>query len=330
MSEYQSEDRNLALDSVRVSEAAALASARWMGRGDEQAADQAAGDAMRQALNVLDIDGVVVIGEGERDEVPMLHVGERVGTGKGPRLDIALDPLEGTTITAKGGPNAISCLAMAPRGGFLNAPDVYMHKIAVGGGLPAGIIDINDPPAANLARLALAKRVEVADLVVCILDRPRHEQLIADVRAAGARIRLIGDGDVAGVIATSRPGSGIDIYMGSGGSSEGVLAAAALRCIGGQFQGRLIFRNEREKARARRLGIEDLERVYDAEDLAKGDVTFTATGVTDGTMLKGVRRVGDRLFTESIVMRSKSGTVRLIEAEHNLHRKGAYVPHFNH
>jgi fructose-1,6-bisphosphatase II / sedoheptulose-1,7-bisphosphatase len=281
-------------------------------------------------LNVLDIDGVVVIGEGERDEVPMLHVGERVGTGKGPRLDIALDPLEGTTITAKGGPNAIACLAMAQRGGFLNAPDVYMHKIAVGGGLPAGIIDINDPPAANLARLAEAKRVEVADLVVCILDRPRHEQLIADVRAAGARIRLIGDGDVAGVIATSRPGSGIDIYMGSGGSSEGVLAAAALRCIGGQFQGRLIFRNEGEKARARRLGIEDLERVYDAEDLAKGDVTFTATGVTDGTMLKGVRRVGDRLFTESIVMRSKSGTVRLIEAEHNLHRKGAYVPHFNH
>jgi fructose-1,6-bisphosphatase II / sedoheptulose-1,7-bisphosphatase len=315
---------------VRVSEAAALAAARWMGRGDEQAADHAAGDAMRQALNVLDIDGVVVIGEGERDEVPMLHVGERVGTGKGPRLDIALDPLEGTTITAKGGPNAIACLAMAQRGGFLNAPDVYMHKIAVGGGLPAGIIDINDPPAANLARLAEAKRVEVADLVVCILDRPRHEQLIADVRAAGARIRLIGDGDVAGVIATSRPGSGIDIYMGSGGSSEGVLAAAALRCIGGQFQGRLIFRNEGEKARARRLGIEDLERVYDAEDLAKGDVTFTATGVTDGTMLKGVRRVGDRLFTESIVMRSKSGTVRLIEAEHNLHRKGAYVPHFNH
>ena len=330
MSEYQSEDRNLALDSVRVSEAAALAAARWMGRGDEQAADHAAGDAMRQALNVLDIDGVVVIGEGERDEVPMLYVGERVGTGKGPRVDIALDPLEGTTITAKGGPNAIACLAMAPRGGFLNAPDVYMHKIAVGGGLPAGIIDINDPPAANLARLAEVKRVEVEDLVVCILDRPRHEQLIADVRTAGARIRLIGDGDVAGVIATSRPGSGIDVYMGSGGSSEGVLAATALRCIGGQFQGRLIFRNEGEKARARRLGIEDLDRVYDGEDLAKGDVTFTATGVTDGTMLKGVRRVGDRLFTESIVMRSKSGTVRLIEAEHNLHRKGAYVPHFSH
>ncbi len=330
MSDYQSEDRNLALDSVRVSEAAALASARWMGRGDEKAADQAAVDAMRQALNVLDIDGLVVIGEGERDEAPMLYIGEPVGTGKGPRLDIALDPLEGTTITAKGGPNAIACLAMAPRGGFLNAPDVYMQKIAVGGGLPAGIVDINDSPAANLARLAEAKDVEVEDLVVCILDRPRHEQLIAEVRAAGARIRLIGDGDVAGVIATSRPGSGIDIYMGSGGSPEGVLAAAALRCIGGQFQGRLIFRNDEERARARRLGIEDLDRVYDIDDLAKGDVTFTATGVTDGTMLKGVRRVGDRLFTESIVMRSKSGTVRLIEAEHNLHRKRAVVPHFSH
>jgi fructose-1,6-bisphosphatase II / sedoheptulose-1,7-bisphosphatase len=328
--EYQSEDRNLALDSVRVSEAAALASARWMGRGDEKAADQAAVDAMRQALNVLDIDGVVVIGEGERDEAPMLYIGEQVGTGKGPKLDIALDPLEGTTITAKGGPNAIACLAMASRGGFLNAPDVYMHKLAVGGGLPEGVIDINDPPATNLARLAEAKGVDVDDLVVCVLDRPRHEQLIMDVRAAGARIRLIGDGDVAGVIATSRPGSGIDIYMGSGGSPEGVLAAAALRCIGGQFQGRLIFRNEEEKARARKLGIEDLDRVYTINDLASGDVTFTATGVTDGTMLKGVRRVGDRLFTESIVMRSKSGTVRLIEAEHNLHRKGEVVPHFSH
>ena len=330
MSEYQSEDRNLALDSVRVSEAAALASARWMGRGDEKAADQAAVDAMRQALNVLDIDGVVVIGEGERDEAPMLYIGEVVGTGKGPKLDIALDPLEGTTITAKGGPNAIACLAMGPRGGFLNAPDIYMTKIAVGGGLPAGIIDITDPPAANLARLAEAKGVAVEDLVVCVLDRPRHERLIADVRATGARIRLIGDGDVAGVIATSRPGSGIDIYMGSGGSPEGVLAAAALRCIGGQFQGRLIFRNEEEKARARRLGIEDLDRIYHIEDLARGDVTFTATGVTDGTMLKGVRRVGDRLFTESIVMRSKSGTVRLVEAEHNLVRKSAVVPHFSH
>jgi fructose-1,6-bisphosphatase II / sedoheptulose-1,7-bisphosphatase len=330
MSEYQSEDRNLALDSVRVSEAAALASARWMGRGDEKEADQAAVDAMRQALNVLDIDGIVVIGEGERDEAPMLYIGEPVGTGKGPKLDIALDPLEGTTITAKGGPNAIACLAMASRGGFLNAPDVYMNKIAVGGGLPTGVIDINDSAQANLDRLAEAKGVAVDDLVVCILDRPRHERLIAEVRGTGARIRLIGDGDVAGVIATSRPGSGIDIYMGSGGSPEGVLAAAALRCIGGQFQGRLMFRNDEEKERARRLGIDDLERVYSIDDLAKGDVTFTATGVTDGTMLKGVRRVGDRLYTESIVMRSKSGTVRLIEAEHNLHRKSAVVPHFSH
>jgi len=330
MSEYQSEDRNLALDSVRVSEAAALASARWMGRGDEEAADQAAIDAMRDALNVLDIDGMVVIGEGERDEAPMLYVGERVGTGRGPKLDIALDPLEGTTITAKGGPNAIACIAMAPRGGFLDAPDTYMNKIAVGGGLPAGVIDINDTADANLKRLAEAKGVGVGDLVVCILDRPRHEQLIADVRAAGARIRLIGDGDVAGVIATSRPGSGIDIYMGSGGSPEGVLAAAALRCIDGQFQGRLLYRKDEEKERARRMGIEDLERVYHIEDLARGDVTFTATGVTDGTMLKGVRRVGEYVFTESIVMRSKSGTVRLIETEHHLGRKSAFVPHFNH
>ncbi|HRY24795.1 MAG TPA: class II fructose-bisphosphatase, partial [Geminicoccaceae bacterium] len=323
MTDYQSEDRNLALDSVRVTEAAALACARWMGRGDEKAADQAAVDAMRHALNVLDIDGVVVIGEGERDEAPMLFIGEEVGTGRGPKLDIALDPLEGTTITAKGGPNAIACLAMAARGAFLNAPDVYMQKIAIGGGLPQGVIGIEDSAGTNLGRLAEAKGVAVEDLVVCILDRPRHEKLIAEVRAAGARIRLIGDGDVAGVIATSRPGSGIDIYMGSGGSPEGVLAAAALRCIGGQLQGRLIFRNDEERARARKLGIEDLDRVYDVDDLAKGDVMFTATGVTDGTMLKGVRRVGDRLFTQSIVMRSKSGTVRLIEAEHNLPRKSA-------
>ncbi len=328
MTDYQSEDRNLALDSVRVTEAAALACARWMGRGDEKAADQAAVDAMRHALNVLDIDGVVVIGEGERDEAPMLFIGEEVGTGRGPKVDIALDPLEGTTITAKGGSNAISCLAMAPRGAFLNAPDVYMQKIAVGGGLPPGLIRIEDSAHANLTRLAEAKGMAIDDLVVCILDRPRHEKLIAEVRAAGARIRLIGDGDVAGVIATSRPDSGIDIYMGSGGSPEGVLAAAALRCIGGQLQGRLIFRNDEEQARARRLGIEDLDRVYDVDELARGDVMFTATGVTDGTMLKGVRRVGDRLFTQSIVMRSKSGTVRLIEAEHNLPRKVAVAPHF--
>jgi len=328
MDEYQMSDRNLALDSVRVTEAAALASARLMGRGDEKAADQAAVDAMRRALNVLEIDGTVVIGEGERDEAPMLYIGEKVGTGRGPKVDIALDPLEGTTITAKGGSNAISCLAMASAGGFLNAPDVYMDKLAVGGGLPPGLIDITKPPVWNLGRLAEAKGVAVEDLVVLILDRPRHQELIAAVRAAGARIRLISDGDVAGVIATARPESGIDIYMGIGGAPEGVLAAAALRCIGGQFQGRLVFRNDDERARARRLGITDLDRVYDLEDLAKGDVTFAATGVTDGTMLKGVKRIGQKIVTQSIVMRSKTGTVRLIEAEHNLSRKAGVVPHF--
>jgi fructose-1,6-bisphosphatase II / sedoheptulose-1,7-bisphosphatase len=328
MDEYQVSDRNLALDSVRVTEAAALASARLMGRGDEKAADQAAVDAMRRALNILDIDGTVVIGEGERDEAPMLYIGEKVGTGRGPKIDIALDPLEGTTITAKGGSNAISCLAMAPAGGFLNAPDIYMDKIAVGGGLPPKLIDITKPPAWNLGRLAEAKGVAVEDLVVLILDRPRHQELIAAVRAAGARIRLISDGDVAGVIATARPESGIDIYMGIGGAPEGVLAAAALRCIGGQFQGRLVFRNDDERARARRMGITDFDRVYDIEDLAKGDVMFAATGVTDGTMLKGVKRIGQKIITQSIVMRSKTGTVRLIEAEHNITLKAGVVPHF--
>jgi fructose-1,6-bisphosphatase II / sedoheptulose-1,7-bisphosphatase len=328
MNEYQSEDRNLALDSVRVTEAAAIASARLMGRGDEKAADQAAVDAMRQALNVLDIAGTVVIGEGERDEAPMLYIGEKVGTGRGPKVDIALDPLEGTTITAKGGPNAISCIAMAPQGGFLNAPDTYMDKLAVGGDLPAGLIDITKPPAWNLGRIAEAKGIGVEELVVLILDRPRHQQLIADVRATGARIRLISDGDVAGVIATARPGTGIDVYMGIGGAPEGVLAAAALRCIGGQFQGRLHFRNDEERARARRMGITELDRIYALEELAAGDVMFTATGVTDGTMLKGVRRVGHRLLTQSIVMRSKTGTVRTIEAEHNIAVKTSVVPHF--
>ncbi len=329
MNAYLSEDRNLALDSVRVTEAAALASARLMGRGDERAADQAAVDAMRRALNVLDIDGLVVIGEGERDEAPMLYIGERVGTGRGPTLDIALDPLEGTTITAKGGPNAISCIAMAPRGGFLNAPDIYMNKIAVGGGLPPGVIRLLDPPAQNLARIAEAKGVEVSDLVVLILDRPRHEQLIREVREAGARIRLITDGDVAGVIATARPEAGIDVYMGIGGAPEGVLAAAALRCIGGQFEGQLVYRNEGERERARRMGIAELDKVFSLEELASGDVMFAATGVTDGTMLKGVRRVGNRVFTQSIVMRSKTGTVRLIETEHHLPRKTKVVPHFD-
>ena len=316
-------DRNLALEAVRVTEAVALAASRLMGRGDEKAADQAAVDAMRRALNDLTIDGTVVIGEGERDEAPMLYIGERVGAG-GPKIDIALDPLEGTTITAKGGSNALAVIAMAEEGGFLHAPDVYMDKIAVGADLPEGVVDLDRSPADNLAALAGAKGVAVADLVVCILDRPRHEDLIGAVRDAGSRIQLIQDGDVSGVIATSRPDSGIDIYMGSGGAPEGVLAAAALRCIGGQFQGRLLFRNDDERARAQRIGIEDLNRKYDLLELASGDVMFAATGVTSGTMLRGVRRFAGGGYTHSMIMRSKSGTVRTVEAWHNFDRKTGF------
>jgi fructose-1,6-bisphosphatase II / sedoheptulose-1,7-bisphosphatase len=326
MTDTTTMDRNLALEAVRVTEAAALSASRLMGRGDEKAADQAAVDAMRHALNALTIDGTVVIGEGERDEAPMLYIGEKVGTGQGPRIDIALDPLEGTTITAKGGPNALAVIAMAEAGGFLNAPDVYMDKIAVGAGLPEGLIDLDAKPAMNLKNVAQAKEVDVADLVVCILDRPRHTELIAKVREAGARIMLIGDGDVSGVIATSRPDSGVDIYLGSGGAPEGVLAAAALRCIGGQMQGRLIFRNDDEKARAARIGIKDLNRKYGLLDLARGDVMFAATGVTSGTMLQGVRRIPGGAVTHSMVMRSKSGTVRIIEAQHNFTRKTGFLP----
>ncbi len=316
-------NRNLALEAVRVTGAAALSASRLMGRGDEKAADQAAVDAMRQVLNGLAIDGTVVIGEGERDEAPMLYIGERVGTGAGPKIDIALDPLEGTTITAKGGSNALSVIAMADEGGFLNAPDVYMDKIAIGAGL-GEVVDLDEAPAVNLKSLARAKRVEVADLVVCILDRPRHTELIGKVREAGARIMLISDGDVSGVIATSRPESGIDIYMGSGGAPEGVLAAAALRCIGGHMQGRLLFRNDDERGRAKRLGITDLNRKYGLLDLAKGNVMFAATGVTNGTMLQGVRRFHGGAATHSMVMRSQSGTVRVIEAHHNFQLKTHY------
>ena len=319
-------DRNLALEAVRVTEAAALAASRLMGRGDEKSADQAAVDAMRRALNGLSIRGRVVIGEGERDEAPMLYIGEEVGTGQGPKIDIALDPLEGTTITAKGGPNALAVVAMAEEGGFLNAPDVYMDKIAIGGGLPEGITDLDAEPAENLKALSKAKKVEIRDIVVCILDRPRHAELIAKVRAAGARIMLISDGDVSGVIATARPESGVDMYMGIGGAPEGVLAAAALRCIGGQMQGRLLFRNEDEKARGRRWGLTDLDRKYDLLALAHGDVMFAATGVTDGTMLRGVRRFHAGAMTHSMVMRSKSGTVRLVEATHNFERKTDFDP----
>ena len=321
MAETLKLDRNLALDAVRVTEAAALAASRWMGRGDETAADQAAVDAMRSALNSLDVRGTVVIGEGERDEAPMLYIGEKVGTGSGPEIDIALDPLEGTTICATGAPNALAVMAMAEKGGFLNAPDVYMDKIAVGDGLPDELVDLDEPPASNLKNLAKANRCNISDLLVLILDRPRHKELIAKVRETGARIQLIRDGDVAGVIATTRLNKTVDIYMGTGGAPEGVLAAAALRSIGGQMQGRLLFRNDEEKTRARAMGIADLNRKYKLTDLAKGDVMFAATGVTDGALLHGVHRFAGGAHTHSVVMRSLTGTVRLIEAEHDFRRK---------
>ncbi|OUS14924.1 fructose-bisphosphatase, class II [Rhodospirillales bacterium 47_12_T64] len=316
-------ERNLALETVRVTEAAALASSRLMGRGDEKAADQAAVNAMRDALNGMAIDGTVVIGEGERDEAPMLYIGEKVGLG-GPGIDIALDPLEGTTLTAKGGPNAMCVIAMAESGNFLNAPDTYMDKIAVGGGLPEGVVDLDETVFNNLSNLAKAKKTDVSDLVVCIMDRPRHEEKIIQVRECGARIVLIGDGDVAGAMATSSFDSGIDLYMGAGGAPEGVLAAAALRCTGGQFQGRLLFRNDDEVARAKRWGIEDLDRKYEINELAKGDVMFVATGVTDGSLLRGVRRYKGGATTQSVVMRSKTGTSRVVDATHNFYRKTWY------
>jgi fructose-1,6-bisphosphatase II / sedoheptulose-1,7-bisphosphatase len=310
-------DRVLVLEVVRVTEAAAVAVANYTGRGDEKAADQAAVDAMRQALNSLDIDGEVVIGEGERDEAPMLYIGEKVGTGKGPKIDIALDPLEGTTIAARAMPNALAVLAMAEHGRFLNAPDVYMDKIAIGGGYPDGVIDLDMSPAENIKALAKVKSRPVSDIMACILDRPRHADLIKVVRETGAGIKLIPDGDVAGVIQTSMPGTGVDIYMGSGGAPEGVLAAAALRCIGGQMQGRLLFRNDDEKGRATKLGIKDFDRKYGLEELASGDVIFSATGVTDGSMLEGVRHIPGGYSTDSLVMRSSSGTVRWIKTHHH-------------
>jgi len=314
-------DRNLALEVVRVTEAAALSASKWMGRGDEKAADQAAVDSMRIALNGMDIEGTVVIGEGERDEAPMLYIGEKVGTGKGPKIDIALDPLEGTTICATGGPNALAVIAMAVDGGFLNAPDVYMDKIAIGPGLEKDLINIDNTPLSNLQNLAKAKKVNISDLVVCILDRPRHEELIHKTREAGARIMLISDGDVAGIIATASKETGVDMYVGSGGAPEGVLAASALRCIGGQMWGRLTFRNDDERGRATRLGISDFNKIYTMNELAHGEVMFAATGVTDGSMLRGVRRWSSGASTQSIIMRSKTGTVRTISAEHNFSKK---------
>ena len=312
-------DRVLVLEMVRVTEAAAIAAARMVGRGDEKAADAAAVDAMRTALNQLPMDGTIVIGEGERDEAPMLYIGEKVGNaqGTGPKIDIALDPLEGTTITAKAGPNSLAVLAIAEGGGLLNAPDVYMEKLAIGPGYPAGTIDLDKSVAENIAAIAAAKGVDPGDITACVLDRDRHAGIIAELRAIGCAIHLISDGDVAGVIATTNPDTGIDVYLGTGGAPEGVLAAAALACIGGQIQGRLLFRNDDERARAKRWGITDLDRVYALEDMAKGDCIFAATGVTDGSLLKGIRRrKGGCVTSETIVMRASSGTIRRVFTEH--------------
>ncbi|MBA4165186.1 MAG: fructose-bisphosphatase class II [Erythrobacter sp.] len=314
-------DRVLVLEMVRVTEAAAIAASQLIGRGDEKAADAAAVEAMRRAFDTLYMDGTVVIGEGERDEAPMLYIGEKVGgaPGKGPKIDIALDPLEGTTITAKAGPNALAVLAAAEEGGLLNAPDVYMDKIAVGPGYPEGIIDLANSPSENVRAVAAAKGVEPGDIIVCVLDRPRHADLIAELRALGCGVVLIGDGDVAGVIAVTDEDTTIDMYMGQGGAPEGVLAAAALRCVGGQFNGRLVFRNEDEKRRARKWGIEDFDRIYKLEDLARGDCIFAATGVTSGSLLDGVKRLrSGKMTTHSVVMRASSGTVRWIRGEHRI------------
>ena len=313
-------DRNLALELVRVTEAAAIAASRWIGRGKKNEADGAAVEAMRLAFDTVAINGQVMIGEGEMDEAPMLYIGEKVGCG-GPAMDIAVDPLEGTTITAKGGPNAITTVALAERGNFLHAPDIYMDKIAVGGGLPEGVVSLNASVKENLKNLALAKKVDVSELMVCMLDRERHEEAIAHIREAGARILLLGDGDVAGVIAASLPNGGVDMFLGSGGAPEGVLAAAALRCTGGQMQGRLLFEDQAQIDRALTMGIADPNRIYTLDEMAKGDVMFAASGVTDGAMLRGVRLSGHGATTHSIVMRSKSGTVRYVEGHHNLIKK---------
>ncbi|HEV2079812.1 MAG TPA: class II fructose-bisphosphatase [Allosphingosinicella sp.] len=314
----QTLDRVLVLEMVRVTEAAAVAASKLIGRGDEKAADHAAVEGMRAALNTLEIDGTVVIGEGERDEAPMLYIGEKVGLtqGSGPKIDIALDPLEGTTITAKAGPNALAVLAIAEEGGLLNAPDVYMDKIAVGPGYPQGVIDLAKSPSENVRAIAAAKGVDPSEIIACVLDRPRHADLIAELRSLGCGINLIPDGDVAGVIAVTDPDTTIDVYMGSGGAPEGVLAAAALRCVGGQFQGRLLFRNDDERGRAAKWGVTDLDRIYHLEDLAQGDVIFAATGVTDGSLLEGVKRRKNCITTESVVMRASTGTIRWVKGEH--------------
>ncbi len=309
-------DRMLSLGLARVSEAAALASARLIGRGDEEAADQAAVDAMRTQLNQLEIQGVVVIGEGERDEAPMLFIGEEVGTGTGPEVDIALDPLEGTTLTAKDMPNALAVIAMGPRGTMLHAPDVYMDKLAVGLGYRPGVVTMDMSPSERVSTLATAKGCSTEDITVCVLERPRHEDIIAELRTTGAAIRLITDGDVAGVIHCAEPSTGIDMYMGQGGAPEGVLAAAALKCMGGQMLGRLVFRNDDERGRARNAGITNLDRVYTRDDMVTGDVIFAATGVTDGSILPGIKREPGWLTAETILMRSKTGSVRRVNYRH--------------
>lgn len=319
-------DRNLALEFVRITEAAALASAEWMGRGDEKSADKAAVDAMRKAFDSVNIDGVVVIGEGERDEAPMLYIGEKVGNKahNAPAIDIALDPLEGTTICATGGVGSISVIAVAEHGNFLHAPDTYMDKIACGPEAK-GRIDIDLPPEENIRRIAEALKKPIGDVTVVILSRPRHEDLIAAVRKTGARIHLIGDGDVSAAIATAWPDSGIDLLMGIGGAPEGVISAAAMQCLGGDFQGRLKFRNDEEKKRAQKMGITDLTKKYTVDELAKGSVMFVATGVTDGPFLKGVKTLpGRQAKTHSVVMRSATGTIRTIEAHHRLNQKPNY------
>jgi fructose-1,6-bisphosphatase II / sedoheptulose-1,7-bisphosphatase len=312
----QHSDRNLALELVRVTEAAAIAAAQWTGRGNKNAADGAAVEAMRHAFDSVAISGTVVIGEGEMDEAPMLYIGEKVGQG-GPEMDIAVDPLEGTEIVAKGAANGMAVIALADKGRFLHAPDIYMQKIAVGPGLPQGVVDIDAPTAENLRNLARAKKVDISDLVVCLLDRERHEKIVAECREAGARIMLISAGDVAGCIATSRPEGGVDIYLGSGGAPEGVIAAAALRCVNAQMQCRLLFEDESQIERARSMGITDPNRKYGIHEIAGGDVMFAATGVTTGPMLRGVMREGNGAVTHSVIMRSKSGTVRFVEAHHD-------------
>jgi fructose-1,6-bisphosphatase II / sedoheptulose-1,7-bisphosphatase len=310
-------DRRLVLDAVCVTEAAAIAAWTLAGRGDEMAADQAAVDAMRTALNELEVDGEIVIGEGERDEAPMLYIGEKVGRG-GDRIDIALDPLEGTTLTAKAMANALTVMALAPKGSLLHAPDTYMDKIACGPGYPAGVIDLARSPAENVVALAKAKGVAPSEVTVCILDRPRHAEIIAGVRAAGARVNLITDGDIAGVINTADPETGVDLYLGTGGAPEGVLACAALKCVGGQFQGRLLFRNPGERARAQRLGITELDKVYDLHELVREDAIFVATGVTGGALLDGVRLRGSFIHTHSVVMNSATHTVREVRTRRAL------------